>query len=353
MMAVNPTMNLVTDWRKTMKFEQIAVIGAGSWGTALALLLARRGHAVRLWDFSPVHIAALQKSRCNEQHLPGIDFPENIMVTASLAEAAQGSQYICLVVPSHGLRQVYGQLQPLLEKDSFIISAIKGIENETLLTMSQIVASLDQAAGRAHQPPAVLSGPSFALEVAKSMPTAVTIACASSAIAAIWQNIFSASYFRVYTSGDVIGLELAAALKNIVAIATGICDGIGYGANARAALITRGLAEISRLGVALGANPATFLGLSGTGDLVLTCTGALSRNRQTGLMLAEGKNLEEINERLQMVAEGVKTTKSAFHLARKMGIEMPIVEQMYQILYEGKDCATAARDLLLRELKPE
>jgi len=336
-----------------MKSEQIAVIGAGSWGTALALLLARKGHAVKLWDFFASHIEALQKSRCNEKHLPGIDFPENLTATASLAEAVGDCRYICLVVPSHGLREVYRQLQPLLEKDSFIISAIKGIENETLLTMSQIVVTLDQAVGREHQPPSVLSGPSFALEVAKSMPTAVTIACADPAIAAMWQTIFSAPYFRVYTSGDVIGLELAAALKNVVAIATGISDGIGYGLNTRAALITRGLAEISRLGIALGANPATFLGLSGAGDLILTCTGALSRNRQTGLLLAEGKNLEEINERLKMVAEGVKTTKSAFDLARKMGIDMPIAEQMHQIIYQGKDCATAARDLLMRELKPE
>jgi len=336
-----------------MKSEQIAVIGAGSWGTALALLLAKRGHMVRLWDFSEAHITAIQKNRCNEQHLPGISLPENILVTASLAEAARGCRHICLVVPSHGLRQVYGQLQPLLEENTFVISAIKGIENETLFTMSRLIASLDQAAGRRGNPPSVLSGPSFALEVAKEMPTAIAVGCADANVAVMWQNIFSTPWFRVYTSGDVIGLELAAALKNVIAIATGICDGIGYGSNARAALITRGLAEISRLGVALGASPTTFLGLGGVGDLILTCTGALSRNRRTGLMLAEGKTCEEINESLQMVAEGIKTTKSAFDLARKMGIEMPIVEQMYQIIYQGKDCATAARDLLVRELKPE
>jgi len=345
--------NLTANRKRIMKSEQIAVIGAGSWGTALAMLLAKNGHAVRLWDFSAAHIAAIQKNRRNEQHLPGIDLPENILVTASLSEAARGCRHICLVVPSHGLRQVYGQLQPLLAEDAFIISAIKGIENETLLTMSNLIKTLDEAAGRRGNPPSVLSGPSFALEVAKEMPTAIAIGCADPAIATMWQRIFSTSWFRVYTSGDVIGLELAASLKNVIAIATGICDGIGFGLNARAALITRGLAEISRLGVALGASPATFLGLGGAGDLILTCTGALSRNRQTGLLLAEGKNLEEINERLQMVAEGVKTTKSAFDLARKMGIDMPIAEQMHQIIYQGKDCATAARDLLMRELKPE
>ncbi|HBT96910.1 MAG TPA: glycerol-3-phosphate dehydrogenase, partial [Desulfobulbaceae bacterium] len=292
-------------------------------------------------------------NRCNAQHLPGINFPETLSVTASLAEAVKSSRHICLVVPSHGLRQVYGQLQPLLEENSFIISAIKGIENETLLTMSRLIASLDEAAGQKGNPPAVLSGPSFALEVAQEKPTAIAIGCADPAIATMWQNIFNTPWFRVYTSDDVTGLELAAALKNIIAIATGICDGIGYGSNARAALITRGLAEISRLGVALGAKPTTFLGLSGVGDLLLTCTGALSRNRRTGLMLAEGKNLKEINDSLQMVAEGIKTTKSAFDLGQKMGIEMPIAEQMYQIIYQGKDCATAARDLLVRELKPE
>ena len=336
-----------------MKSERIAVIGAGSWGTALAMLLAKKGHEVLLWDYSPSHIAALQRSRCNESYLPGIPLPENIMPTASLAEAVRDSRHICLVVPSHGLRQVYGQLLPLLEEDSFVISAIEGIENETLLTMSRLVQSLNETAGWAGKPVAVLSGPSFALEVAKDMPTAVTIACAEPAVAVMWQHIFSAPSFRVYTSGDVAGLELAAALKNVIAIATGVCDGIGYGLNTRAALITRGLAEISRLGVAMGANAATFLGLGGVGDLILTCTGALSRNRRAGLMLAEGMSCEEINERLHMVAEGIKTTQSAFHLARKMGMEMPIVEQMYQIIYEGKNCATAARDLLLRELKPE
>jgi len=336
-----------------MKPERIAVVGAGSWGTALALLLAKKGHSVSLWDIAADHMAAIQKKRSNEKYLPGIPFPENIMATASLTEAVRGRRHICLVVPSHGLRQVYSQLQPLLEENSFIISAIKGIENDTLLTMSRLIGSLDETIGRAANPPAVLSGPSFALEVAKDMPTAVSISCSDPASAVMWQHIFSTPSFRVYTSGDVIGLELAAALKNVIAIATGICDGIGYGSNAGAALITRGLAEISRLGIALGANPATFLGLSGVGDLILTCTGALSRNRRTGLMLAEGMNLEEINERLQMVAEGVKTTRSAFHLARKMGIEMPIVEQMYQIIYNGKNCADAARDLLLRELKPE
>ena len=336
-----------------MKPEQIAVIGAGSWGTALAIQLAKKGHAVSLWDYFSDHIATIQRSRSNEKYLPGIALPENIMPTAALAEAVRGKRHICLVVPSHGLRGVYSQLQPLLEENSFVISATKGIENETLFTMSQLIESLDQAAGRAANPPAVLSGPSFALEVAKDMPTAIAIGCTDPAIAVMWQRIFSAPSFRVYTSGDVLGLELAAALKNVIAIATGICDGIGYGSNAGAALITRGLAEISRLGIALGANPATFLGLSGVGDLILTCTGALSRNRRTGLMLAKGMNLEEINEHLQMVAEGVKTTRSAFHLARKMGIEMPIVEQMYQIIYEGKDCTTAARELLVRELKPE
>ncbi|MDR3089652.1 MAG: NAD(P)-dependent glycerol-3-phosphate dehydrogenase [Desulfobulbaceae bacterium] len=336
-----------------MASERIAVIGAGSWGTALALQLARNGHVVGLWGHSPERVAAIQNSRRNEQYLPDIDLPKNILATASLAEAARDSRYICLVTPSHGLRRIYQKLQPYIEKNSFIVSAIKGIENETLFTMSRLIESLNAESGGGYNPPAVLSGPSFAWEVARAMPTATTIGCVDLAIAARWQRIFGAPGFRVYTSGDVIGLELSAALKNIIAIATGICDGLGYGSNTRAALITRGLAEITRLGVAMGANSTTFLGLSGVGDLILTCTGALSRNRRTGLMLAEGKNLEEIHQCLQMVAEGIKTTKSAFFLARKMGVEMPIVEQMHQILYEGKSCAAAARDLLMREPKPE
>ena len=259
-----------------------------------------------------------------------------------------------MVVPSHGFRDVFCETVDLIEPNSHVISAVKGIENGTLMTMSQIMSELVESRRKGLGITlSVLSGPSFAREVADGLPAAVTIGSRDRETAIELQIIFSTDKLRVYTSSDVIGIEICAALKNIVAIAAGISDGIGFGLNARAAIITRGLAEICRLGMKMGAEKDTFSGLSGIGDLILTCTGDLSRNRSVGIKLGKGLSLEEILQDMKMVAEGVKTTLSGYHLCRKYQIEMPILDQVYQILYKKKDCSTAVRDLISRELKDE
>ena len=334
--------------------NRIAVIGAGSWGTALAILLAGKGHHVNLWGHQADDIAKIAASRENKKYLPGFVLSELIHPTASISEAVSDCEIVCMVVPSHGFRSVFEMAYEHLGEGTIIVSATKGIENETMMTMSQVIADIHSQ----HPNPtscitAVLSGPSFAQEVAAGIPTAVTIGCADINKAAELQRVFSTDFMRVYASSDLIGLEISAALKNIIAIATGICDGLGYGLNTRAALITRGLAEITRFGLALKAEAATFSGLSGVGDLVLTCTGHLSRNRSVGLALGEGKKLDQILAEMKMVAEGIKTTKSVYQLAGRLGIEMPILEQVYRIIYEGKGCDQAVRDLLSRELRQE
>jgi glycerol-3-phosphate dehydrogenase (NAD(P)+) len=260
-----------------------------------------------------------------------------------------------MAVPSHSYRRVFIEMLPFLPVNCRIISAVKGIENATLKTMTQVMYELllDYGLTDRNIELGVISGPSFAKEVAEKVPTAVTVGFSRLSTAQEVQLLFGTDFFRVYASSDVIGLEISAALKNIIAIATGVCDGLGYGLNTRAALITRGLAEIKRLGIALHADSATFSGLSGLGDLILTCTGDLSRNRMVGLKLGAGKTLEEIKSEMNMVAEGIKTTKSVYDLAQKMGIDMPILEQVYNIIYCGKNCSEAVRDLLTRELKVE
>lgn len=334
--------------------HKIAVIGAGSWGTALAMVLATKGYDVPLWGHNSSHIEKLQQEKENSAYLPGFPLAENIFPTDDIREAVSGCQIVCMVVPSHGYRAVYEKVAPLLHPDSCVVSAVKGIENGTLMTMNQVMEDVHKKAGIEHTiHTAVLSGPSFAKEVARQLPTAITIGCRDIEVAKMLQECFVTDTFRVYASTDVIGLEISASLKNIVAVAAGICDGLGYGLNTRAALITRGLAEITRLGVALHAEPATFSGLSGLGDLLLTCTGDLSRNRTVGLKLGQGKKLEDIVGEMNMVAEGVKTTRSGYELARKIGVEMPILEQVYAIIYEHKNCSDAVRDLLNRELKVE
>ena len=335
--------------------EKIAVIGAGSWGTALAILLAGKGYAVSLWAHNDTHMMSLKIDRENKKYLPGSTFPKNLQPVDQLASAVENCLLIVMAVPSHAYRHVFSAMVPFLSANARIVSAVKGIENTTLMTMTQVMTEIlteREEAGKNIQL-GVLSGPSFAKEVAEKVPTAVTIGFSDLAVAKEMQKIFGTDYFRVYASCDVIGLEISAALKNIIAIAAGVCDGLGYGLNTRAALITRGLAEIQRLGAAMHAEAATFAGLSGLGDLLLTCTGDLSRNRSVGLQLGRGKTLEQINREMEMVAEGIKTTRSAYHLARKMQIEMPICEQVYNILYQGKNCALAVRDLLTRELKVE
>lgn len=329
---------------------QIGVIGAGSWGTSLANLLAKKGYQVTLWAYEAEVVEGIRTRRVNDLYLPENQLSENLQATGELAAATAGKQLVLLVPPSQVLRGVFQQLLPHLEPETLLVSASKGIENSTLQTMSEILAELaPHGADRS----AFLSGPSFAKEVARELPTAVTVAAESETVAARVQEIFSTDYFRVYTSTDVIGIELGGALKNVIAIAAGIADGLGFGHNTRAALITRGLAEISRIGLAKGAQPATFAGLAGMGDLVLTCTGDLSRNRSVGMALGQGRSLKQVLDGMQMVAEGVQTTLSAYQLARRLEVEAPIIDQMYQILYQDKEPRRAVSDLMDRELKPE
>ncbi|MBA3013537.1 MAG: NAD(P)H-dependent glycerol-3-phosphate dehydrogenase [Desulfobulbaceae bacterium] len=328
--------------------EKVVVIGAGSWGTALALLLARNGHDVTLWAHRQEHVEQMVAQRENKAYLPGFSLPESISITSDLKRSCTGVSLVVMVVPSHVYRTVFINVKQYLNPGMIVVSATKGIENDSLMTMTQIMKEEFLSGSYA-----VLSGPSFAKEVAAEKPTAVTVAATENRVASQVQKIFFAETFRVYTTTDVIGVELGGPLKNIVAIAAGICDGLGYGTNTRAALITRGLAEITRLAVTMGANPLTMAGLAGLGDLVLTCTGDLSRNRSVGLKLGQGMTIEEIQQEMRMVAEGVKTTRSAWNLAKKMCVDMPILEQVYQVLYEGKKCQEAVYSLLHRDQKEE
>lgn len=332
--------------------EGVAVIGAGSWGTALTRPLADNGLDITLWAHRPEFVDQLCRERENKTYLPGYSFADTIKPLSDIGEAVVGRRLVVMVVPSHVYRSVFQRIVPFLAPGAHIISATKGIENESLFTMTQVME--EELAG--HGGPyhlGVLSGPSFAKEVALGIPTLVTVASRNREAAQFFQEAFSTEKFRAYASNDVIGLEIGGALKNIVAIAAGICDGLRYGTNTRAALITRGLAEISRLGVKMGAHPLTFSGLGGLGDLVLTCTGDLSRNRTVGLKLGQGKTLDVILGEMNMVAEGIKTTRSAWNLARREGVEMPILEQIHAVLYDDKPCTDAVRDLLRRDLREE
>lgn len=332
---------------------QTAVIGAGSWGTALAKLLADKGAQVALWGRNSTHIAALRRDRENRRYLPGAALPSTLLPTDDLGCAA-GCGCVVMAVPSHGFREVFAALIPRLADGTLLVSAVKGIEIESGQTMCQIMnaeLAKQNRHGRLHV--GVLSGPSFADEVASGLPTAVTVGFAELQAAQTAQQLFSTSFFRAYTSTDIIGLEISGAMKNVIAIAAGISDGLGCGLNARAALITRGLAEITRLGVAMGAKRETFSGLGGLGDLVLTCTGSLSRNRTVGLKLGKGLTLAQTLAEMTMVAEGVRTTKSCWRLAASVGAEMPILEQVHQILYADKPCRAAVQDLFQRSLKEE
>jgi glycerol-3-phosphate dehydrogenase (NAD(P)+) len=334
--------------------KSIGVIGAGSWGTALAGLLSGKGLDTYLWGHRREHVENLQRERENKKYLPGFLIPETLNIHADLNVVVNRCPVLLMVLPSQQYRAVFRDVLSAITEPKVIVSAVKGIENESLYTMTEVMEDEIQKSSLSHHLDlAVLSGPSFAREVADSVPTAVTVGCKKTEIAEELQYLFGTDSFRVYTSRDVIGLELSAAFKNIIALATGICDGLGYGMNTRAALITRGLAEITRLGIKCGADPLTFAGLSGMGDLILTCTGDLSRNRTVGLALGQGKKLDEILKGMDMVAEGVKTTLSGYKLAQKHCVDMPILEQVYAILYQDKDCSTAVRELLQRELKPE
>jgi glycerol-3-phosphate dehydrogenase (NAD(P)+) len=324
-------------------------VGGGSWGTALARLLAARELEVRLWVRDPDFASTIETRRENARYLPGARLDDRIRATADLEEALAGAELVVSALPSHVVRSVMADAAGRVEEGTAVVSASKGIEEKSLKRMTEVLAEvLDREDGLA-----VLSGPSFAAEVARGVPTAVTVASHDPAVAESVRETFFAPRFRVYTSADVVGVELGGAVKNVVAIATGIADGLGYGSNARAALITRGLAEISRLGTALGGERLTFMGLAGLGDLVLTCTGDLSRNRTVGLRLGRGESLETILADMDQVAEGIRTTRSVRDLAAHNGIEMPIVEQVHEMLYHAKSPQIVVEELMTRESKPE
>jgi glycerol-3-phosphate dehydrogenase (NAD(P)+) len=326
------------------------VVGAGAWGTALAKVLSDAGHDVRLWSFEE-DVARSINERGENPYLPGIELPKKLAAEAQLGPALRGAELVVSVSPSQVVRQVMTEASAFIEPDALVVSASKGIELGTLLRMDQVLTEVlpTSLSGRL----SVLSGPSFAREVATGAPTAVVAASATQEAAARVQGAFQTPWFRVYTNLDVIGVELGGALKNVVALAAGMTAGLGYGHNTMAALITRGLAEMTRLGVALGARQATFYGLAGMGDLVLTCTGSLSRNRTVGFRLGQGEALDEILADMTAVAEGVKTAPGVRELARRHGVEMPIAEQVCAIVEEGRSPREALRALMEREPKPE
>ena len=325
----------------------IAVIGAGSWGTTLAHLLSSKGFEIALWVYEKELSEEIRQTRINSVYLPDIELPENIHVTGSLEEALKKARYIVNAVPAQYTRSIFKEVLPYIIDEAIIISVAKGIERGTLLTVSSILKQLS-----AH-PVAVLSGPSFAKEVIKKLPTAVTLATENIHTGVLLQEIFNVNHFRVYTHDDLLGVELGGSLKNVMAIASGIADSLGLGNNARASLITRGLIEMTRLGIAMGAKERTFSGLSGIGDLVLTCSSPLSRNYTVGVKLGQGMKLKDILTQMRSVAEGVPTAESAYELSKKYHIEMPIIEQVYKVLYEDKDAVLAVKDLLERSLKSE
>ena len=327
----------------------LAVIGAGSWGTALAQMLAEKGFPVRLWVFEAELCEVLRRDRVNRTFLPGVHLSSKISFTQEFSVALPEAGVAVVAVPSHVFREVARRVKPHLSGAAVLVSATKGIEIDSLLTMEGLVR---EELG-AEQPYAALSGPSFAREVAQKQPTAVTVACRRREVARQLQRLFSAPYFRVYTSYDVTGVELGGALKNIFALGTGICEGMGLGDNPRAALITRGLAEMTRLGSRLGANPMTLMGLAGLGDLILTCTSRQSRNFQVGVKLGQGQSMAQILAGMQMVAEGVKTTRAAHFLAERLGVDMPLVDAVYRILYKDLAPREAIKKLMSRELKDE
>lgn len=329
----------------------IGVIGAGGWGIALTKLLADKGEPVALWCHGSENYRELSDTRESRSYLPGIVLPLTVQITRVLDEAVAGKQLIICAVPSHAAYSVMSSAASHLSRQAKILCGTKGLEEQSLKTMGEVLASIFGAERSAQH--AFLSGPTFAIEVARGLPAAVTVAAYVEDIATAIQEILSTQSLRVYTSKDVVGVQMGGVIKNVIAIAAGISDGLGLGYNARAALITRGLAEMTRLAVRMGADPMTLAGLPGLGDLILTCTGDLSRNRKVGIEIAQGKDIQKIIQGTKMVAEGVRNTRSVYLLARQFGLEMPIVEQMYQVLYEQKTPSAAVRDLMQRSLKPE
>lgn len=330
---------------------RIAVIGAGSYGTCLAILLGGKGHQVSFWCRSADLATRMSETRVNDVYLPDYRLPESVRVTTDLADAVRGAHIVVGVTPSHAIRDVFGAIAEHLGPDAICVNASKGIEEGSHARIDEIYREV--------LPPAIaaracyLSGPTFAIEVAAGKPSAIVIAGRDADATREAQEVFSTDRFRVYSSDDVVGVQIGGALKNVIAICAGMSDGLELGNNARAALITRGLAEIARIGTAQNADPMTFAGLSGLGDLVLTCTGALSRNRRVGLALAEGKTLEQITGEMRMVAEGVKTTRAAHQMAAALDVRAPLSDMVYRILYEGQPVRHAVTELMTRSLRDE
>lgn len=326
----------------------IGVIGAGSWGTALAVLLCGNGHEVTLWSIIEDEVHTLQTKRENPDKLPGVKLPEKIEVTSDLEKAISGKQVLVLAVPSPYVRSTAHTMKPYVAEGQIIVNVAKGIEEDSLKTLSQVIEEeIPQALV------AVMSGPSHAEEVGRGIPTTIVVGAHDRKTAEYLQGIFMNEVFRVYTSPDVLGIELGAALKNVVALAAGIADGLGYGDNTKAALITRGIAEIARLGTAMGGKVETFSGLSGIGDLIVTCASMHSRNRRAGILIGKGYSYEEAMKEVKMVVEGVYSAKAAVRLAEKCGVQLPIIEQVNAVLFEGKRADEAVKDLMLRDKKIE
>lgn len=326
----------------------ISVLGAGSWGTALAITLAQKGYNIRIWDLNEEHLRSMDEHRENKKYLSGVKLPDNIKIEFSVENVIYEPDIIVLSVPSQGVRNALNRIRSLVPKGCIIVNTGKGIEKESLMTISQLVKE-----ELPDNPFVVLSGPSHAEEVGKGMPTTLVSASDSKDAAEYIQDLFMSSVLRVYTNPDVIGVELGGALKNIIALAAGISDGLGFGDNAKAALITRGIVEISRLGVAMGACPSTFSGLSGIGDLIVTCTSMHSRNRRCGILIGQGMDPQKAVEKIGMVVEGIYAVDAAYQLSKKYNVEMPITSELYRFLNEGGDIRAAVVNLMTRQKKHE
>ncbi|RQD74622.1 MAG: NAD(P)H-dependent glycerol-3-phosphate dehydrogenase [Candidatus Syntrophonatronum acetioxidans] len=331
--------------------EFFGVAGAGGWGTALALVMARKGFKVKMWVRSEESFLQIKGERENKRYLPGVILPENIELTRDLEEVAARSKLLVIALPSHAFRDIVSRLKTIISRDSLLVSATKGLEKDTLQRMSQVIE--EELGTYFFYRSAVLSGPNHAEEVAREIPSATVVASKKRDVAERAQDVFMSPSFRVYTNPDLVGVELGGALKNIIALGSGISDGLGYGDNTRAALMTRGLLEISRLGVKMGARPLTFAGLAGIGDLIATCTSQHSRNRRAGIMLGEGKKHEEVLQEMKMVVEGIKTSHAAVRLAEIYNIEMPITNEVFQVIFQDKDPRQAVADLMRRVKKNE
>ncbi|MBS7008383.1 NAD(P)H-dependent glycerol-3-phosphate dehydrogenase [Anaerostipes sp.] len=328
--------------------KKVSVIGAGSWGSALAVLLANNGHEVTLWSHDPKEIDMLMKEREQKDKLPGVKLPENVKVSGDLEETLTGRDVIVMAVPSPVVRSMAGRMAPFIKEGQVIVNVAKGIEDETFKTLTEIIE--EEIPGAVV---CVLSGPSHAEEVGRKLPTTCVVGAKKESVAVMLQDLFMNEVFRVYTSPDIMGIELGGALKNVIALAAGVTDGLGYGDNTKAALMTRGIAELTRLGAALGGKIETFTGLTGIGDLIVTCTSVHSRNRKAGLLMGQGYSPKEAMDEVKMVVEGVYSAKAALGLARRNHVNVPIIEEVNKVLFEEKDPKEAVADLLLRERKKE